>query len=115
MVLGYHIVCTAYGFWLPNDPRRSWSATALVGCHNMEAPDERAGARRIPFSGPARGALSAAHVMSNSIAQAHPQPTTSNQQRFEQYYDKYHNPRKVCHFEAFRATPARKYRNGIDL
>lgn len=25
MVLGYHIICTAYGFWLPNDPRGSWS------------------------------------------------------------------------------------------
>lgn len=25
MVLGYHIVITAYGFWLPNDPRGSWS------------------------------------------------------------------------------------------
>ncbi len=25
MVLGYHVVMTAYGFWLPNDPRGSWS------------------------------------------------------------------------------------------
>jgi len=25
MVLAYHIVFTAYGFWLPNDPRGSWS------------------------------------------------------------------------------------------
>ena len=25
MVLGYHCVFTAYGFWLPNDPRGSWS------------------------------------------------------------------------------------------
>ena len=25
MVLGYHLVITAYGFWLPNDPRGSWS------------------------------------------------------------------------------------------
>lgn len=25
MVLGYHIIFTAYGFWLPNDPRGSWS------------------------------------------------------------------------------------------
>jgi REP element-mobilizing transposase RayT len=23
--LGYHVVFTAYGFWLPNDPRGSWS------------------------------------------------------------------------------------------
>jgi REP element-mobilizing transposase RayT len=25
MVLGYHVIFTAYGFWLPNDPRGSWS------------------------------------------------------------------------------------------
>ena len=27
MVHGYHLVMTAYGFWLPNDPRGSWSET----------------------------------------------------------------------------------------
>jgi hypothetical protein len=25
MILGYHLILTAYGFWLPNDPRGSWS------------------------------------------------------------------------------------------
>jgi REP element-mobilizing transposase RayT len=25
VVLGYHVIFTAYGFWLPNDPRGSWS------------------------------------------------------------------------------------------
>lgn len=25
MVIAYHIIFTAYGFWLPNDPRGSWS------------------------------------------------------------------------------------------
>lgn len=25
MVIGHHIIITAYGFWLPNDPRGSWS------------------------------------------------------------------------------------------
>lgn len=25
MVVGYHIIIAAYGFWLPNDPRGSWS------------------------------------------------------------------------------------------
>lgn len=25
MVLGYHAIISAYGFWLPNDPRGSWS------------------------------------------------------------------------------------------
>lgn len=25
MVLGFHVIFSAYGFWLPNDPRGSWS------------------------------------------------------------------------------------------
>jgi len=25
MVIGYHVVFSTYGFWLPNDPRGSWS------------------------------------------------------------------------------------------
>src|SRR5947209_14268728 len=25
MILGYHVIFSAYGFWLPNDPRGSWS------------------------------------------------------------------------------------------
>jgi REP element-mobilizing transposase RayT len=25
VVIGYHLIITAYGFWLPNDPRGSWS------------------------------------------------------------------------------------------
>ena len=25
MVHGYHVIVCAYGFWLPNDPRGSWS------------------------------------------------------------------------------------------
>jgi len=25
MVIGFHVILTAYGFWLPNDPRGSWS------------------------------------------------------------------------------------------
>src|SRR5262245_50770343 len=25
MIVGYHIIFTTYGFWLPNDPRGSWS------------------------------------------------------------------------------------------
>ncbi len=25
MIVGYHVVWSAYGFWLPNDPRGSWS------------------------------------------------------------------------------------------
>lgn len=25
MILGFHVIFSAYGFWLPNDPRGSWS------------------------------------------------------------------------------------------
>jgi len=25
MVIGYHVILSCYGFWLPNDPRGSWS------------------------------------------------------------------------------------------
>src|SRR5690349_9857420 len=25
MILAYHFILSAYGFWLPNDPRGSWS------------------------------------------------------------------------------------------
>ena len=25
MILGSHVIFSAYGFWLPNDPRGSWS------------------------------------------------------------------------------------------
>jgi REP element-mobilizing transposase RayT len=33
MVLAYHVVSTAYGFWLPNDPRGSWSE--VVRCWEL--------------------------------------------------------------------------------
>ena len=32
MIIAYHIILTAYGFWLPNDPRGSWS-TAVWAKH----------------------------------------------------------------------------------
>jgi REP element-mobilizing transposase RayT len=35
MVLAYHVIFTAYGFWLPNDPRGSWSD--LVRCWEILA------------------------------------------------------------------------------
>ena len=25
MIVGYHVIFGVYGFWLPNDPRGSWS------------------------------------------------------------------------------------------
>ncbi|MSR58293.1 MAG: hypothetical protein EXS05_11565 [Planctomycetaceae bacterium] len=33
MVIAYHVVFAAYGFWLPNDPRGSWSK--FVGCWEL--------------------------------------------------------------------------------
>jgi len=33
MVHGYHIILPVYGFWLPNDPRGSWSQ--FVGCWEL--------------------------------------------------------------------------------
>src|SRR5436305_1737901 len=33
MIVGYHIIFGAYGFWLPNDPRGSWSA--FVGAWDL--------------------------------------------------------------------------------
>lgn len=31
MVIGYHVILGAYGFWLPNDPRGSWSREVWAG------------------------------------------------------------------------------------
>ena len=33
VVLGYHVIFGVYGFWLPNDPRGSWSD--FVGCWEL--------------------------------------------------------------------------------
>lgn len=30
-VIAYHLILTAYGFWLPNDPRGSGSETVRAG------------------------------------------------------------------------------------
>jgi hypothetical protein len=30
MIHGYHVIWPAYGFWLPNDPRGSWSETVYA-------------------------------------------------------------------------------------
>jgi REP element-mobilizing transposase RayT len=29
MVLGYHVIITTYGFWLPNDPLAIWACSVL--------------------------------------------------------------------------------------
>jgi REP element-mobilizing transposase RayT len=33
MIVGYHVIFGAYGFWLPNDPRGSWSE--FVGSYEL--------------------------------------------------------------------------------
>jgi hypothetical protein len=33
MIVGYHLTIGAYGFWLPNDPRGSWSS--FVGAYEL--------------------------------------------------------------------------------
>ena len=33
MIVGYHVIFGAYGFWLPNDPRGSWSD--FVGSYDL--------------------------------------------------------------------------------
>jgi REP element-mobilizing transposase RayT len=51
MVLAYHVIFTAYGFWLPNDPRGSWSTFVaawellLAGGQATKTDDRRSLAR----------------------------------------------------------------------
>jgi REP element-mobilizing transposase RayT len=51
MVLAYHVIFTAYGFWLPNDPRGSWSTFVaawellLAGGKATKTDDRRSLAR----------------------------------------------------------------------
>jgi hypothetical protein len=52
MVLAYHVICTAYGFWLPNDPRGSWSdfvgAWELFRFGRATKVDTRKSVARVP-------------------------------------------------------------------
>jgi hypothetical protein len=46
MVLGYHAIFTCYGFWLPNDPRGSWSDWIRVWELLRYGPATKTSARR---------------------------------------------------------------------
>lgn len=46
MVLGYHIVLGMYGFWLPNDPRGSWSETVWSEALRKHGPATKVHTRR---------------------------------------------------------------------
>ena len=42
MIHGYHVIMGMYGFWLPNDPRGSWSSSLGHGnCSGSERPQGR--------------------------------------------------------------------------
>jgi hypothetical protein len=68
MVLGYHVIFGAYGFWLPIDPRGSWSefvgSWELFRYGRATKTDERASVAHKPrdqivnlFKGAATGSL----------------------------------------------------------
>ena len=46
MVIGYHIILGAYGFWLPNDPRGSWSTEVRAQHLQQFGPATKVVARR---------------------------------------------------------------------
>ena len=58
MILGYHVVFTTYGFWLPNDPRGSWSdfvaSWALFRHGPATKTDERISVAKKPHDSQAR-------------------------------------------------------------
>jgi REP element-mobilizing transposase RayT len=64
MVLGYHVIFTAYGFWLPNDPRGSWSdfvrSWELLRFGPATKTDERRSVAGVPHDRAARLAAKAA-------------------------------------------------------
>ncbi len=56
-VLAYHVIFGAYGFWLPNDPRGSWSDFVaawelfLAGGHATKTTTRRSVARALARRG----------------------------------------------------------------
>jgi REP element-mobilizing transposase RayT len=52
MVLGYHIIFGAYGFWLPNDPRGSWSTEVWAEDLRPLGPATKVATRRSVASKP---------------------------------------------------------------
>ena len=82
MIVGYHVIFSAYGFWLPNDPRGSWSEfvgaweLVLAGGRTTKT-DERCSLARRPhdrkrrLTGKAGGfACNACHAIADVPAQA---------------------------------------------
>ena len=54
MVIAHHVIFTAYGFWLPNDPRGSWSdfvrSWSLLRYGPATKTDERRSVARMPHN-----------------------------------------------------------------
>src|SRR5947209_78707 len=46
MVRAYHVILSAYGFWLPNDPRGSWSSVVRKWELLRYGPATKASTRR---------------------------------------------------------------------
>ncbi len=46
MVIGYHVIIGAYGFWLPNDPRGSWSTEVWARHLRRFGPATKVNTRR---------------------------------------------------------------------
>ncbi len=64
MLLGFHVILSAYGFWLPNDPRGSWSdfvwAWELFRYGAATKVDTRASVAHVPHDREARRAAKCA-------------------------------------------------------
>ena len=60
MILAAHVIFSAYGFWLPNDPRGSWSAVVrafdLLRFGDATKTDERNRLARAPHNSALRSA-----------------------------------------------------------
>ena len=60
MVLGFHFIFSAYGFWLPNDPRGSWSDTVrsfdLLRFGPAKRPNTAASVAHVPHNHDLRNA-----------------------------------------------------------
>jgi hypothetical protein len=64
MILAFHVIVSAYGFWLPNDPRGSWSnfvgAWELVRFGKATKVDTRKSLAAVPHDRRLREAAKAA-------------------------------------------------------
>src|SRR6059058_115899 len=75
MIVGYHVIFSTYGFWLPNDPRGSWSqfvgSWELLRYGRATKTDQRGSLARRPHDRAmrleAKGALKYPPVQFNGV------------------------------------------------